>query len=627
MAFSFFSIIKSKQKHATEKLYKDDSAKKELTEEMRVKEEEKGLIQEKENNMGASTSNKEPESSYSRMKRASEHALVPEKKDPFLNTPPEDIYLHVSEYLQADEDAKKAAVERELDLKAQDVINKLYPEKHIRMILESGEIEISSIDWELFPEQYIDNALKGRGLERRSTDRDELFVQAGKYIIEENKASIGYLQRMLKIGFNRAAEIMDQLTEAGVVSEESRTRARQVLMSMSEFEVYISEDLDGAIHIATEKKKKIRSDFRSAVKDEWGHSHYCFSYEIYRRAEIKLDNETKVFLANRFQIHEYKILRSSAAIENLKNHRNLIVTNSKFDTPLTFVLSAMMNYSPAQIKLILIDEKDYFNRFKDYYLLFNPHVKESYLIRILDWCIEERNKRQESTLYNGDFGYKPYPFSNELPIMIVVRELYNILQIKGVREKLLQLLVNSYQFGIYFVGFSQYGRQNIGVSTFRNMVEFMTEEEIFEILADEKKDQIIEEIDNHHNAKDSKPSKDTPDIDSMDGIDFEKYCATILKANRFTNITVTKSSGDYGADIIAVRDQIKYAIQCKRSVTPIGNKAVQEVIASRSVYNCHVGVVLTNNYFTNNARVLAKKNNILLWDRNELIKMCSLVKS
>lgn len=113
----------------------------------------------------------------------------------------------------------------------------------------------------------------------------------------------------------------------------------------------------------------------------------------------------------------------------------------------------------------------------------------------------------------------------------------------------------------------------------------------------------------------------------MDGISFEKYCASVLKANRFTNINVTKASGDYGADIVAVKDQIKYAIQCKRSVTPIGNKAVQEVIASRSVYNCHVGAVLTNNYFTNSAKVLAKKNNILLWDRNDLLKMSSLVTS
>ena len=67
-------------------------------------------------------------------------------------------------------------------------------------------------------------------------DRDEYFVQAGKFIIEKDKASIGMLQRMFKIGFNRAARIMDQLAEAGVVGEEEGTKPRKVLMSMEEFE-------------------------------------------------------------------------------------------------------------------------------------------------------------------------------------------------------------------------------------------------------------------------------------------------------------------------------------------------------------------------------------------------------
>lgn len=65
---------------------------------------------------------------------------------------------------------------------------------------------------------------------------DEYFVQAGKFIIEKDKASIGMLQRMYKIGFNRAARIMDQLAEAGVVGEEEGTKPRKVLMTMEEFE-------------------------------------------------------------------------------------------------------------------------------------------------------------------------------------------------------------------------------------------------------------------------------------------------------------------------------------------------------------------------------------------------------
>ena len=70
--------------------------------------------------------------------------------------------------------------------------------------------------------------------------RDEYFVQAGNIIIEKEKASIGMLQRVFKIGFNRAARIMDQLCEAGVVGDEEGTKPRKVLMSKAEFESYLN---------------------------------------------------------------------------------------------------------------------------------------------------------------------------------------------------------------------------------------------------------------------------------------------------------------------------------------------------------------------------------------------------
>ena len=73
------------------------------------------------------------------------------------------------------------------------------------------------------------------------SDRDEYFERAGRYIIEKDKASIGMLQRVFKIGFNRAARIMDQLCEAGVVGEEEGTKPRKVLMSMEQFEQYMEE--------------------------------------------------------------------------------------------------------------------------------------------------------------------------------------------------------------------------------------------------------------------------------------------------------------------------------------------------------------------------------------------------
>ncbi len=74
-----------------------------------------------------------------------------------------------------------------------------------------------------------------------ASNRDEYFAQAGQFIIDKDKASIGMLQRMFKIGFNRAARIMDQLAEAGVVGEEEGTKPRKVLMSPEEFEEMLEQ--------------------------------------------------------------------------------------------------------------------------------------------------------------------------------------------------------------------------------------------------------------------------------------------------------------------------------------------------------------------------------------------------
>ena len=83
----------------------------------------------------------------------------------------------------------------------------------------------------------------GGGASGGGSDLDEYFVEAGKFIIGKEKASIGMLQRVYKIGFNRAARIMDQLSDAGVVGPEEGTKPRKVLMTMEEFENYIEENL------------------------------------------------------------------------------------------------------------------------------------------------------------------------------------------------------------------------------------------------------------------------------------------------------------------------------------------------------------------------------------------------
>jgi len=81
----------------------------------------------------------------------------------------------------------------------------------------------------------------GSGAGSKADDKDALFADAGRFIIEKDKASIGMLQRVFKIGFNRAARIVDQLCEYGVVGEEEGTKPRKVLMSLEQFENLLEE--------------------------------------------------------------------------------------------------------------------------------------------------------------------------------------------------------------------------------------------------------------------------------------------------------------------------------------------------------------------------------------------------
>ena len=107
-------------------------------------------------------------------------------------------------------------------------------------------------------------------------------------------------------------------------------------------------------------------------------------------------------------------------------------------------------------------------------------------------------------------------------------------------------------------------------------------------------------------------------VDRMEGHEFEYYCADLLENNGFSNVHVTSGSGDQGIDILAVKDGIKYGIQCKCYSSDLGNKPVQEAYAGIRIYKCHVAVVLTNRYFTPGAIEVANATGVLLWDRDKL---------
>ena len=71
------------------------------------------------------------------------------------------------------------------------------------------------------------------------SDRDEYFEEAGRFVIESERAAAGQLQRRFSIGFNRAGRIIDQLHKAGVVGPAEGTKPRKILMTMNDFDLLL----------------------------------------------------------------------------------------------------------------------------------------------------------------------------------------------------------------------------------------------------------------------------------------------------------------------------------------------------------------------------------------------------
>jgi restriction system protein len=104
----------------------------------------------------------------------------------------------------------------------------------------------------------------------------------------------------------------------------------------------------------------------------------------------------------------------------------------------------------------------------------------------------------------------------------------------------------------------------------------------------------------------------------LNGEDFERYLEILFKKLGY-QVRRTPYQGDYGADLILRRGDEDISVQAKRYNRAVGVKAVQEAVTAKDYYGCNKAMVVTNSYFSRQARTLAKANSVELWDRNELV--------
>lgn len=115
------------------------------------------------------------------------------------------------------------------------------------------------------------------------------------------------------------------------------------------------------------------------------------------------------------------------------------------------------------------------------------------------------------------------------------------------------------------------------------------------------------------------------EIDEMSGLEFEDYVVYLLLNSGYQKAENTGEGPDQGVDVRAVKDKVKYGIQCKRWKNKVGNKAIQEIHAGKDYYQLDQAIVVTNSFFTASAKELAKRLNIELWDRTAVIQMIEKV--
>ena len=418
--------------------------------------------------------------------------------------------------------------------------------------------------------------------------KDPMYKEIIEFATETGKISASLIQRRFRLGYNRAAHIIDLLENDGLIGPQMGSIPRDVLISPNSNKNFVPKSkidficLYGTDYEAIEKNY---NDFINSYVDK------AQSYFDEKGLNIKFNKTKRI---NRSKLHNLLFTNTTGEdVEKLVNH----------------ILSMSV---PNELKLLLVDYSQInlfeYNGLSNLYLPVISDYKKSRVS--FGFLKTEMDKRYELFLKQRVKNIESYNESvddkSKIPyIVVIINEVFEMLKFEDTKDIISELLLNCKRAGIIIIGFSKFNKKNI---------QLMMLEDLFDVHNGYSNNYL--ESDN----KNEKQEIDEVDND-MDGFDFEKYTGKLLKANGFTKVEVTQSSSDFGVDVLAYKDDIKYAIQCKKYSSPVGIKAVQEVIGSRSMNNCHVAVVLTNNTFTKSAIELAEKNNVLLWDRDKLIEL------
>ncbi len=396
---------------------------------------------------------------------------------------------------------------------------------------------------------------------------DPLLKDVMRYIMRVKEPSKSSIMEIYDLKYTRFLDILIELKNRGII-----------------------EDIHEPIRIKKYVKFVVITDNIVKMSD----NEYKKQQEKIKREKMTLEEIMKIYNIN---------VEYSKDIDINKINNSLII-NSECDNIAINNLEYLLKYnSPDKLGIVLINTNNIcFNFYEGVPNLIIPVLSDiNKVLGVLQYCeqvIDNRYNYLLSKKVKDIQEIKDEKFQN---IIIFIDEIGNLQKNKEINEHLLKILLKGKKVGITCLLYSKFCKRNLNLGYIEDLVDLYDEFDIEKVISGEINNIELDKID-----------------DEMDGYNFENCSANLLLNNGFNNVKVTQYSGDFGVDIIAYKDDIKYAIQCKKYSSPVGIKAVQEVIGSKTMNDCHVAVVLTNNFFTSSAKELAKKNNVLLWDRNKL---------
>lgn len=396
---------------------------------------------------------------------------------------------------------------------------------------------------------------------------DPLLKDVMQYIMRVKEPSKSSIMEIYDLKYTRFLDILIELKNRGII-----------------------EDIHEPIRIKKYVKFVVITDNIVKMSDK----EYKKQQEKIKREKMTLEEIMKIYNIN---------VEYSKDIDINKINNSLII-NSECDNIAINNLEYLLKYnSPDKLGIVLINTNNIcFNFYEGVPNLIIPVLSDiNKVLGVLQYCEQVIDYRYNYLLSKKVKDIQEIKDEKIQNIIIFIDEIGNLQKNKEINENLLKILLKGKKAGITCLLYSKFSKRNLNLGYIEDLVDLYDEFDIEKVISGEINNIELDKID-----------------DEMDGYNFENCSANLLLNNGFNNVKVTQYSGDFGVDIIAYKDDIKYAIQCKKYSSPVGIKAVQEVIGSKTMNDCHVAVVLTNNFFTSSAKELAKKNNVLLWDRNKL---------